>query len=150
MSEPLYPALGPAPVWGQQLLYMVSPSHAALRPKPSVSEPCGGPRWMLGKWVPPSQHASRRNGHLSLAFLEERWRRGLSSYTGNHTVVCPFSHCDSHRWGSAHSCTHTNTHTYTNTQTTYPLTTPNTTYSCQRFPSQKSTFLPIVFFFFFL
>lgn len=113
---------------------MVSPSHAALGPKPCVS----GVSDQRGcqPAVPP-QHASRKNGHQGLAFLEERWRRGLSSYSGDHAVFCPLPKCDSHRRASAHSHVRVSTHT----ETTCTHSTPYATlYSCQRFPLNKSTF----------
>lgn len=89
--------------------------------------------------VPPSQHASRKSGHQSLAFLEERWRRGLSSYSGDH---CPLPNSGSHRRASAHSHAHAHKHTCAHTQqTTCTHSTPYATlYSCQRFPLYKSTF----------
>lgn len=90
--------------------------------------------------VPASQHASRKSGHQSLAFLEERWRRGLSFYSGDHATVCPLPNSGSHRRASAHSHAHAHTHTHTH-QTTCTHSTPYATlYSCQRFPLYKSTF----------
>lgn len=43
------------------------------------------------------------------------WKNGregdLTSYSGDHTVVCPLPNCDSHRRASARS--HVHAHTYT-------------------------------------
>lgn len=103
---------GAAGVWGQPP-QVVSPSRAALRPKPRVSRVNG--QGGLQQMVPPSQHASRKSGRQSLAFLEERWRGGPQFLQWGPCYCLPLSQ----QWFSQTgfctltcACTHTCTHTH--------------------------------------